>query len=98
MTSEQMSQGVELALPWSFSLSTTAFLHEYDGLPDVTWQCPAPAESGCGTPTVDGRAYGLEVFLPPAPASASRSGSRTRSRARPGRRARSTRRRRARPR
>jgi hypothetical protein len=66
MGSVQASQGVEVALPLHFSLATTAFLHDYSGLPDVTWQCQQPATgatANCVTPTVDGRAYGLEVLL-----------------------------------
>src|SRR5208283_4720597 len=39
MSSVQASQGVEIALPLSFSLGATGFLHDYTGLPDATWQC-----------------------------------------------------------
>jgi len=63
MSSVQASQGIEIALPASFSASVTGFLHDYSGLPDITWQCTSSAQNGCVTPTVDGRAYGLEVLL-----------------------------------
>lgn len=66
MGSVQASQGAEIALPLHFSLTATGFLHDYSGLPDVTWQCQQPATGAtgsCVTPTVDGRAYGLEVLL-----------------------------------
>ena len=64
MSSVQASQGLEVALPAHFSIATTGFLHAYSGLPDVTWQCQNAAQTnGCVTPTVDGRAYGLEVLL-----------------------------------
>ena len=62
MTSVQASQGVEVALPASLSLAATGFLHDYFGLPDITWECPQ-AGAGCVTPAVNGRAYGLEVLL-----------------------------------
>jgi hypothetical protein len=65
-SSVQMSQGVELALPASFFASATGFLHDYFGLPDSTSGCvvsPAPPPVECVTPTVDGRAYGLEVLV-----------------------------------
>jgi len=63
--SVQMSQGVEIALPASFSASATGFLHDYFGLPDVTAvQCAPTAYPGeCVTPGVDGRAYGLELLV-----------------------------------
>jgi hypothetical protein len=65
MVSVQASQGVEVALPASFSVAATGFLHAYSGLPDVTWQCPQAGggTGACVTPTVNGRAYGLEVLL-----------------------------------
>lgn len=64
MSSVQGSQGVEIALPAAMSFSATGFLHEYFGLPDVTWQCPANASGlDCSTPSVNGRAYGLELLV-----------------------------------
>jgi hypothetical protein len=64
MSSVQASQGVEIALPASFSLSATGFLHDYFGLPDATWQCQAPAPgNSCATPGVNGTAYGLELLV-----------------------------------
>ncbi len=65
MSSVQASQGVEIALPLSFSLAATGFLHDYSGLPDATWQCQQNGGAGasCVTPTVDGRAYGMELLL-----------------------------------
>jgi hypothetical protein len=67
-SSVQMSDGVEVALPASFSASVTGFLHDYYGLPDVTAPCvlsgsPGTAAAECVTPSADGRAYGLEVLL-----------------------------------
>jgi hypothetical protein len=62
--SAQASQGVEIALPASFSFAATAFLHDYSGLPDVTACAFSPLEPArCVTPTVSGRAYGLEVLV-----------------------------------
>jgi hypothetical protein len=63
-SSAQASQGVELALPLHLSLATTAFLHDYAGLPDITACAFSPQDpSQCVTPTVRGQAYGLEVLL-----------------------------------
>jgi hypothetical protein len=73
-TSVQMSVGAEISLPERFSLSATGFVHDYYGLPDVTAPCvQARAEANasgagvgagdCVTPSVGGRAYGLEVLL-----------------------------------
>ncbi len=60
-SSAQTSQGLEIALPAALSLHTTAFLHDYFGLPDVTATCNQL--TGCITPNVNGQAYGLEVLL-----------------------------------
>lgn len=63
-SSVQASQGVEIALPASFSLAATGFLHDYFGLPDVTACAFSFLDPGqCVTPTVSGRAYGLELLL-----------------------------------
>src|ERR1019366_2901800 len=63
-SSVQASQGVEIALPASFSLTSTGFLHEYSGLPDTTACAFSPVDpSQCVTPTVGGRAFGLEFLL-----------------------------------
>jgi hypothetical protein len=63
-TSMQMSQGIEVALPWRFALSSTVFLHDYFGLPDLTAPCSSGAsQPECITPSVSGRAYGLELLL-----------------------------------
>jgi hypothetical protein len=61
-TSYQASQGVELALPWSLTVSTSAFLHRYDGLADVTAFC-MPQPTACFLPRVSGTAYGLEMLV-----------------------------------
>lgn len=63
-SSVQASQGLEMALPLHLSLATTTFLHEYAGLPDLTACAFSPQDpSQCVTPTVTGRAFGLEVLL-----------------------------------
>jgi outer membrane receptor protein involved in Fe transport len=63
-SSVQASQGVEIALPAAFSLAATGFLHDYFGLPDVTACAFSPVDpSQCVTPTVRGRAFGLELLL-----------------------------------
>jgi hypothetical protein len=64
-TSVQASQGLELALPEGLLLSSTAFLHHYSGLPDVTAPCVVSGgdPSRCIDQRVDGRAYGLELLL-----------------------------------
>lgn len=63
-SSVQASQGVQLALPAHFSADLTGFLHDYTGLPDATACAFSPVDpSQCVTPTVRGRAFGLEVLL-----------------------------------
>jgi hypothetical protein len=63
-SSAQMSQGAEVALPQHLSLTSTLFLHDYAGLPDLTACAFSPLDpSQCVTPTVRGQAYGLEVLL-----------------------------------
>jgi hypothetical protein len=63
-SSVQASQGVEIALPARFSLAATGFLHDYFGLPDVTACAFSFVDpSQCITPTVSGRAYGLELLV-----------------------------------
>jgi hypothetical protein len=63
-SSVQASQGVIVSLPARFSLEATGFLHEYSGLPDATAPCTtSPVSTECVTPSVDGRAYGLELLL-----------------------------------
>jgi len=63
-SSVQASQGAEVALPLHLSVASTLFLHEYSGLPDITACAFSPQDpSQCVTPTVTGRAFGLEVLL-----------------------------------
>lgn len=63
-SAEQISEGVEVALPEGFSASATGFLHHYDGLPDLTAPCTQTAPgASCFAQTVDGRAYGLELLV-----------------------------------
>jgi hypothetical protein len=65
-TSVQTSQGVELALPENFFVSSTVFLHNYFGLPDVTAPCvDGPSLGSCGVlPSgVHGRALGAELLV-----------------------------------
>jgi hypothetical protein len=63
-SSVQASQGVEIALPASFSFAATGFLHDYFGLPDITACAFSTLDAArCVTPTVSGRAYGLELLL-----------------------------------
>jgi hypothetical protein len=75
----QVSQGVELALPGDFTLTTTGFLSGWLGLTDLTGNCiqpmPAVLPPPTGTPPpaapyvcpnnqpVRGLAYGVEVLL-----------------------------------
>jgi hypothetical protein len=63
-SSVQASQGLEVALPAKFSLASTAFLHDYSGLPDLTACTFSSIEpSRCITPAVPARAYGLELLV-----------------------------------
>ena len=67
-TSLQTSQGVEIALPLDFTLTSTAFLHDYLGLSDATATClgngtsvPSGAND-CLAEHVSGSAYGVELL------------------------------------
>jgi TonB family protein len=73
-TALQMSQGAEVLLPADFSLTTTAFLHDYLGLTDITAACSGGSDvddggdigssnDDCINKRVRGRAYGLELLL-----------------------------------
>jgi TonB family protein len=68
-TALQMSQGAEVLLPAEFTLTTTAFLHDYLGLTDITASGGVgggdfgEANDDCTTKRVRGRAYGLELLL-----------------------------------
>jgi hypothetical protein len=65
-SSVQTSQGLELALPANFSVSSTLFLHNYFGLPDVTAPCVDGSPFGsCGAlqSGVHGRAFGAELLV-----------------------------------
>jgi TonB dependent receptor/TonB-dependent Receptor Plug Domain len=65
---EQLSEGVEIALPEGFVASATGFLHHYSGLPDLTAPCvetvgARAADATCFAQPADGRAYGLELLV-----------------------------------
>jgi hypothetical protein len=63
-TAEQLSDGVEIALPEGFVASVTGFLHHYEGLPDLTAPCVfAAGGDECVAQRVEGRAYGLELLV-----------------------------------
>jgi hypothetical protein len=78
-TVAQASQGVELALPADFTLTTTAFLSGWSGLTDLTGNCiqimpavtppptgnaPPPVPWSCpSNDPVHGIAYGVEVLV-----------------------------------
>ena len=70
-TSIQASQGVEVALPWAFSLTPTFFYHRYLGLTDFATTCGVSASSSSnnsdGTDCIDkrvtGRTIGFEMLL-----------------------------------
>ena len=64
LAAEQISEGVEVALPEGFVASATGFLHHYSGLPDLTAPClQSGVTAPCYAQNVDGRAYGLEVLV-----------------------------------
>lgn len=68
-TSVQTSQGVEIALPWAFTLTPTAFYHRYLGLTDFATTCgitddgTGDEEGDCLDKRVSGRTIGLELLL-----------------------------------
>ena len=66
-SSIQAGQGVELALPLEFSLTTTAFVQNYFNLSDQFATCitvtGGQADGSCVSARVRGRGYGLEVLL-----------------------------------
>ena len=70
-TSIQASQGVEVALPWAFTLTPTLFYHRYLGLTDFATTCginqSSASENGDGTDCIDkrvtGRTLGFEMLL-----------------------------------
>ena len=68
-TSVQVSQGIEVALPWNFTLTSTVFYHHYLGLTDFAASCGDVLDSGfdaddpCIDKRVTGRTVGLELLL-----------------------------------
>jgi hypothetical protein len=68
-TALQTSQGAEVALPLGFTLTATAFLHDYLGLTDATATCLGNGTSvpsggsDCLAERVNGRAYGVELLV-----------------------------------
>ncbi len=71
-TSLQFSQGVEVSLPWNFTLVPTAFYHHYLGLTDFSVTCGSTRSNGdtfdtsnsdCLERRVEGRTIGLELLL-----------------------------------
>jgi hypothetical protein len=70
-TSVQTSQGLEVTLPYAFTLVSTAFYHRYLGLSDFVTTCGINGSAGvtdgsvtdCVDQRVKGRTLGLEVLL-----------------------------------
>jgi hypothetical protein len=67
-TSIQTSQGVEIALPWAFTLTPTLFYHRYLGLTDFATTCGISDDSSgdegeCLDKRVAGRTLGFELLL-----------------------------------
>jgi hypothetical protein len=68
-TSIQTSQGVEVALPWSFTLVPTFFYHRYLGLTDFATTCGVTDGGGnedseeCIDKRVTGRTLGMEILI-----------------------------------
>jgi hypothetical protein len=62
-TAYQLSEGVEVKLPWGFTSTTTVFGNDFAGLAQLTNNCPADAPLTCAATTVHGRSYGLEVLV-----------------------------------
>ena len=69
-TSIQSSQGVEVALPWAFTLVPTFFYHRYLGLTDFATTCGVTDNSSsdnngdnCIDKRVSGRTLGFEMLL-----------------------------------
>ena len=63
-SAQQLSEGLEVALPEGFVASATGFLHHYTGLPDLTAPCIAsPQQNVCLEQQVAGQAYGLELLV-----------------------------------
>ncbi len=59
----QVSQGVELSLPWQLHLGATGFFHQYRDLTDLTATCGAGVLQCSIADRADGRSYGLELML-----------------------------------
>ncbi len=71
-TSLQMSQGLEVHLPFEFTATPTLFLHDYIGLTDLTASCnnqgrsptdTSIATESCIAQRVRGKAYGAELLV-----------------------------------
>lgn len=67
-TSAQASQGVEVQLPWAFTLTSTVFYHHYFGLTDFAASCDlvgsgVDVDDACVDKRVTGRTVGLEILL-----------------------------------
>ena len=63
-SSEQLSEGIEVALPEGFVASATGFLHHYTGLPDLTAPCVMNVQQNvCLAQQVNGQAYGVELLV-----------------------------------
>jgi hypothetical protein len=69
-TSIQTSQGVEIKLPWAFTLTPTLFYHRYLGLTDFATTCGFTDDGtggddggDCIDKRVSGRTLGLELLL-----------------------------------
>ena len=55
----QQSAGAEVKLPFKFTATVDAFVHDYTGLADLYESCP-PGDTSC---TFDGRAVGMELLV-----------------------------------
>ncbi len=62
-TAYQMSEGVEVKLPWRFIGTATGFLNDFTGLAQLSNDCPSQAPPSCASTTVDGRSFGLELMV-----------------------------------
>jgi TonB family protein len=65
-TSLQTSQGIEVALPAEVTVTSTVFLHDYQGLSDLTATCSSATTTDGRDPCVDervrARTFGLELL------------------------------------
>lgn len=58
----QVSQGIEVPLPWEFTGTATGYMHTYTGLVDLAVSCNDDRAS-CSRSLTRGRSTGIEVML-----------------------------------